>query len=63
MDLEEDDVALNVVRHVYNGLNEENCRVASMFFDLSRAIELADYEIILWKLEFYGVRGWELLLF
>lgn len=58
-----EDAVLNVVRFICKGLDEGFSGVAGLFFDFTKAFDLVDHEILLRKLELYGVQGSELLLF
>ena len=54
---------MNVVNYICNGLDQEFKGVAEIFYDFSKPFDLVDNEILIQKLQFYGIRGRELNLF
>lgn len=58
-----EDAVINVVNFICRGLDEGYNAVGGVFYDLSKAFDLVDHDIMLEKLQFYGVRGVELNLF
>ncbi|XP_075163247.1 uncharacterized protein LOC142235881 [Haematobia irritans] len=57
------DAVLSVVQYICKGLDDGFKGVAGIFFDFTKAFDLVDHGVMVKKLEFYGVRGNELLLF
>lgn len=58
-----EDAVVNVVQYICKGLDEGSSGVAGVFFDFTKAFDLVDHEILLHKLDLYGVKGSEQLLF
>lgn len=57
-----EEAVVNVVNFICKGLDEGNCGVAALFFDLTKAFDLVDHEILAQKLRYYGICGRELSL-
>ena len=39
------------------GLDNKSCKTGSVLFDISKAFDCVDHEILLHKLQHYGIRG------
>ena len=56
------DALLNTLQYVYDNLDKNNT-VISLFLDFSKAFDCVDHDILLRKLESYGIRDIELIFF
>lgn len=57
------DAVVNVTQYICSGLDNGFNGVAAIFFDLTKAFDLVDHDILIQKLKYYGVGGKEMLLF
>jgi hypothetical protein len=54
--LSTDNAIFQLIESVFKAWNQKNC-VAGLFCDLSRAFDYVAHELLVRKLEFYGIRG------
>lgn len=57
-----EEAIVNVQNYICKGLDEGHSAVAGIFYDLTKAFDLIDHEILLQKLKYYGIHGNEILL-
>ena len=55
-------MALSYITSVINGALDNKLRVAGLFLGLIKAFDTVDHQLLLWKCEFYGLRGATLAL-
>lgn len=58
-----ENAVINVINNICQGLDEGFKGVAGIFYDFSKAFDLVDHEILIQKLQYYGIRGRELEIF
>lgn len=55
-----EEATVNIINSICDGLDQGNSGVAGIFYDLSKAFDLIDHEILIRKLRYYGICGTEL---
>lgn len=52
-----ENAVVNVISNICNGLDQGLNGVAGIFYDFSKAFDLVDHEILICKLQYYGIMG------